>query len=70
MELEKGEYYPYNGIVTFLLDVVDNFARQKLSNLQLKGILMVFKAADVPGVPTLTQFREIQKKLAKNHGVR
>lgn len=26
--LEKGDYYPYDGLVTFLLDVVDTFARQ------------------------------------------
>lgn len=70
MDLERGDYYPYDGIVTFLLDVVDNFARQKLSDAQLKGILMVLDAAGVEGVPSLSRFRDIQQSLAKSHGVR
>ncbi|KAF9013807.1 hypothetical protein BDZ89DRAFT_1166951 [Hymenopellis radicata] len=61
----SSDWWPYPSKQMFLLDMLDNMPRQRLSEDHLKSILWVMRESGTPSVPTLSALRTLQKKLAK-----
>lgn len=54
----------------FLLDLLDNMPRLRLSDAQMRLILWVMKQADCPNTPSLTALRKTQEELRRIIGVK
>ena len=53
----------------FLLDMLDNLPRLRLSGEHMKAIIFAMKEAGVPDVPSLETLRRTQKKLRSQYSV-
>ncbi|KAI0309904.1 hypothetical protein OF83DRAFT_1088741 [Amylostereum chailletii] len=67
---EKDEAWAPHGTKTmFLLDMLDNFPRLRLSDDQLKAILWVMREAGTPAVPSFKSLRNLQARLTHEVGI-
>lgn len=55
--------------MTFLLDIVDNLPRNRISGGMMKVILWLLCELKVKGVPSFEVFRKIQKALREGPGI-
>jgi len=53
----------------FMLDLLDNLPRLRLSDDHLRTIMWVMKECGTPDVPSFSALRNLQKKLSKNMGL-
>ncbi|KZV84010.1 hypothetical protein EXIGLDRAFT_807538 [Exidia glandulosa HHB12029] len=67
---DSGDWAPYGNKTLFLLDLIDNLPRLRLSSAQLRMILWVMREIGGENVPTLYALRKLQKKLSQSAGVK
>ncbi|KAJ3792663.1 hypothetical protein GGU11DRAFT_749747 [Lentinula aff. detonsa] len=63
------DYQPYTNKTTFLLDVLDNLPRLRLSSNHLKMILWIMRNSDPKDVPSYKALRDEQAKLRNLCGI-
>ena len=63
------KWSPYPSKVTFLLDVIDNLPRLRISGSFMKVILWLLRELGVKGVPSFDGLRKMQKLLREKQGV-
>ena len=54
----------------FMLDLLDNLPRLRLSDDHLKTIIWVMKECGTPNVPSFYALRKLQKKLTQDVGLK
>ncbi|KAK1221492.1 hypothetical protein PQX77_015698 [Marasmius sp. AFHP31] len=64
-----SRWYPYNSKVMFLLDLLDNLPRLRVSNTLMQVILWILKQLGVPDVPSFKHLRACQEKIRKESGI-
>ncbi|KAF8994431.1 hypothetical protein BDZ89DRAFT_1150102 [Hymenopellis radicata] len=70
VEPEKDSaWWPYPSKQAFLIDMMDNQPRQRLSDDHLKTVLWVMRESGTPNVPSFSAIRKLQDKLAKGFGL-
>ncbi|KAG9084716.1 hypothetical protein FRC06_003924 [Ceratobasidium sp. 370] len=65
----QSEWSPYETKIMFLLDLLDNCPRLRLSSEHLKLIIWVMKEAGCPNMPTFDWLRAMQKQLRKSTAI-
>ncbi|TFY52145.1 hypothetical protein EVG20_g10686, partial [Dentipellis fragilis] len=65
----KATWFPYTTKLIFLLDILDNLGRNRISDSLMQVFLWVLKEAGVHDVPSLYAFRQFQKSLRKCTGI-
>ncbi|KZT63469.1 hypothetical protein DAEQUDRAFT_741901 [Daedalea quercina L-15889] len=66
---EQDPWYPFGSKAMFILDLLDNLPRLRLSNDHFKVILWALKELGVHGVLALSAFRKKQESLQKECGI-
>ncbi|KIJ66642.1 hypothetical protein HYDPIDRAFT_127842 [Hydnomerulius pinastri MD-312] len=61
----RSPWYPYGSKVTFLLDMLDNLPRLRLSTDHMSFIIWMLRQLKVSNVPSLKSLRKTQKQLTK-----
>ncbi|KAG8914101.1 hypothetical protein FRC01_004225 [Tulasnella sp. 417] len=64
------DWSPYPSKTMFLLDLLDNMPRLRLSDAQMRLILWVMKQAGCPNAPSFTGLRKTQAELRKIIGLK
>jgi hypothetical protein len=54
----------------FMLDLLDNLPRLRLSDDHMKAIIWVMKECGTPDVPSFYALRKLQQKLAQDVGLK
>ncbi|KZV95843.1 hypothetical protein EXIGLDRAFT_747918 [Exidia glandulosa HHB12029] len=65
----NGNWSPYGNKTLFLLDLLDNLPRLRLSSSQMRMVLWVMKETGSKDVPSLYALREVQKQLSDAVGI-
>ncbi|KDN33741.1 hypothetical protein RSAG8_13172, partial [Rhizoctonia solani AG-8 WAC10335] len=65
----KGSFSPYKNKTIFLLDMLDNIPRHRLSTAHLKLIMWVMEEAGCHNMPTFYELRQTQKHLKALCGI-
>lgn len=63
------KWSPYPSKVTFLLDVIDNLPRLRISGSFMKVILWLLRELGVKEVPSFDALRKMQKLLQERQGI-
>ncbi|KAK7433873.1 hypothetical protein VKT23_020498 [Stygiomarasmius scandens] len=64
------EWFPHSSKTMFMLDLLDNLPRLRLSDDHMKAIIWVMRECGTPDVPSFTALRKIQGHLAESIGPR
>ncbi|KDQ20410.1 hypothetical protein BOTBODRAFT_183201 [Botryobasidium botryosum FD-172 SS1] len=63
------DWYPYGSKIMFLLDVLDNLPRLRISGALMRVFLWILRECGVHGVPSLDRLRAAQKEVRKYGGI-
>ncbi|KAI0030393.1 hypothetical protein K488DRAFT_54332 [Vararia minispora EC-137] len=63
------DWFPYESKAMFLLDILDNLPRNRLSDSVLKMIIWMLQELGVRDVPSLYAFRKMQNRIRGHGGV-
>ncbi|KAG5649806.1 hypothetical protein H0H81_001936 [Sphagnurus paluster] len=66
---EISEWSPHGSKTMFMLDLLDNLPRLRLSDDHLKAIIWVMRECGTPNVPSFSSFRKMQSDLTKEFGI-
>ncbi|KAG8913665.1 hypothetical protein FRC01_004436, partial [Tulasnella sp. 417] len=64
------DWSPYPSKTMFLLDLLDNMPRLRLSDAHMRLIIWVMKQAGCPNMPSFTELRKAQEGLRKTIGLK
>ncbi|KAJ6623228.1 hypothetical protein B0H10DRAFT_1786753 [Mycena sp. CBHHK59/15] len=64
-----SEWFPYPTKMIFLLDILDNLPRLRISNSLMRVILWILKEAQCKNVPSFDHLRRIQKQIRSDSGI-
>ncbi|KAK0447904.1 uncharacterized protein EV420DRAFT_1252490, partial [Desarmillaria tabescens] len=62
---DASEWHPHASKTMFMLDLLDNLPRLRLSDDHLKAILWVMRECGTPNVPAFSALRKMQSSLAR-----
>ncbi|KIJ40446.1 hypothetical protein M422DRAFT_49166 [Sphaerobolus stellatus SS14] len=65
---QKSNWFPYPNKTMFLIDLLDNLPRPRLSKSHLVFLFWMLKQLGVQDVPSIDQLRDMQKKLKDQCG--
>ncbi|OBZ67227.1 hypothetical protein A0H81_13040 [Grifola frondosa] len=68
-QAEKDGWAPHGSKTMFMLDLLDNLPRLRLSDDHLKTIIWVMRECGTPHVPTFHALRKVQKQLTKSTAI-
>ncbi|KAJ3786078.1 hypothetical protein GGU10DRAFT_420697 [Lentinula aff. detonsa] len=60
----SSDWFPHPSKTSFMLDMLDNLPRLRLSDDHLKAIIWVMRECGTPNVPFFSELRRTQKRLA------
>lgn len=66
---DSAKWSPYPSKVTFLLDVIDNLPRLRISGSFMKVLLWLLRELGVQAVPSFDGLRRVQKSLREKQGI-
>ncbi|KAJ7862286.1 hypothetical protein B0H14DRAFT_3134319, partial [Mycena olivaceomarginata] len=64
------DWAPHGSKTMFMLDLLDNLPRLRLSDDQIKAIIWVMKECGTPNVPSFSALRKMQKKMTQDIGLK
>ncbi|KAK7008238.1 hypothetical protein R3P38DRAFT_2948527 [Favolaschia claudopus] len=64
-EREEADWFPHGSRTMFMLDLLDNLPRLRLSDDHLKAIIWVMRECKTPGVPTFSALRKKQAVMTR-----